>query len=366
MKRFSLINLLSIALFMTACAQQRSAENVEELSGLPEVINDPANYNDLSEQEAYVILNKGTEYAFSGAFYDYKEDGVYICKQCNNPLFSSNDKFNSGTGWPSFDDMIADNVKEQPDGSRTEIVCANCGGHLGHVFRGEGFTDKGLRHCVNSASLNFVPAEAMEEEKAPKNTDVQPVEEYVAGKNYGQYERAVFAGGCFWCTEAAFERIEGVEDVISGYSGGEKTYPTYEQVSYGRTKHAEAIIVFYNPDVITYETLLEIFFTAHDPTQLNRQGPDVGPQYRSAIFYLDEEQHQQAKAYIKKLDVSGEYGKSIVTELSPYDEFWVAEGYHQDYYVNNPGNPYVQRVSKPKVQKVEKKFKDRLKKEYRP
>lgn len=371
MKRFSIIALLSSVLLLNACAQQRPTEPAPELSGMPEVIADPANYNQLNDQEKYVILNKGTEYAFSGAYHDYKKEGVYLCKQCNNPLFRSEDKFDSRSGWPSFDDMIAKNVKEVPDadGMRTEIICANCGGHLGHVFRGEGFTNKQTRHCVNSVSLNFVPAvseDGGKKAKAPKNTDVQPIAEYVEGKGYDQYEKAVFAGGCFWCTEAAFERIEGVVDVISGYSGGEQRYPTYEEVSYGKTTHAEAIISYYNPAIVTYQTLLEVFFTAHDPTQLNRQGPDVGPQYRSAIFYLDEKQKQQAQAYIKKLDDSGEFPRPIVTELTPYQEFWTAEAYHQDYYEAHPENPYVQRVSRPKVEKVEKKFKDILKKAYRP
>jgi methionine-R-sulfoxide reductase len=148
-------------LSFTACAQQKQQKTVEKLEELPEVITDAQNYNPLEPMEAKVILDKGTERAFTGAYYDYKGEGVYICKQCNLPLFSSKDKFNSGTGWPSFDDMIEGNVKEIPDadGMRTEIVCANCGGHLGHVFKGEGFTKKQTRHCANSASLTFVETE---------------------------------------------------------------------------------------------------------------------------------------------------------------------------------------------------------------
>lgn len=200
-----------------------------------------------------------------------------------------------------------------------------------------------------------------------KNGGVQSIDTYRAAQNFPEgTQEATFAGGCFWCTEAAFERIQGVIDVVSGYAGGEREYPTYEQVSYGRTEHAESIQVFYNPEEITYETLLDIFFTAHDPTQLNRQGPDVGKQYRSAIFYHDESQKQQARAFMDKLTAKGVYDQEIVTQLNAYDTFWVAEDYHQDYYINNPGNPYVQRVSKPKVQKVEKKFTKLLKKEYRP
>ena len=200
----------------------------------------------------------------------------------------------------------------------------------------------------------------------PKNTDVRPIEMYVKGKNYDKYEKAVFAGGCFWCTEASFERIEGVVDVISGYAGGKESYPTYEAVCARQTGHTESIIVYFDPAVVNYSTLLSIFFTAHDPTQLNRQGPDVGPQYRSAIFYLDENQKNLAEAYIKKLDASGDFSRPIVTEVSSYSEFWTAEKYHQDYYEAHPENPYIQKVSRPKVEKVEKKFKDILKKAYRP
>lgn len=195
---------------------------------------------------------------------------------------------------------------------------------------------------------------------------VMSIDAYIAQQNFPQgTQQATFAGGCFWCVEAAFERMEGVLDVVSGYSGGEKEYPTYQEVSYGRTEHAEAVQVFYNPYQIRYTTLLDIFFTAHDPTQLNRQGPDVGKQYRSAIFFHDEGQKQQAEAFMEKLAEEKVYAKEIVTLLNPYDTFWVAEAYHQDYYINNPGNPYIQRVSKPKVEKVEKKFADRLKAAYR-
>ena len=347
---------------LNACAQKQPAPR-QPLAAPPAVITDPANYNELSSQEKFVILNKGTERAFTGNYYSLKEKGVYICRQCNLPLFRSEDKFDSGTGWPSFDDNIADSVREIPDadGYRTEIVCANCGGHLGHVFEGEGFTAKGVRHCANSVSLNFVPAKIKE---APKKNGIQPVSEYVKGKGYEQYGVAVFAGGCFWCTEASFERIQGVVDVISGYSGGVEEYPTYEEVSNKKTSHAESIIVYYDKSVIDYGTLLDIFFVAHDPTQLNRQGPDVGPQYRSAIFYMDEDQKARSEAKIAHLEASGKFSDPIVTELTPYSEFWVAEAYHQDYYEAHPENPYVQKVSRPKVEKVEKTFSNILKPGY--
>ncbi|HMQ50177.1 MAG TPA: bifunctional methionine sulfoxide reductase B/A protein [Saprospiraceae bacterium] len=365
MKLSSFFTLLFVSLLFNACAQNKNMESLG-LEDLPEVITDPAKYNVLSDDEKKVILRKGTEWAFSGAFHNYKEQGIYICKQCNLPLFRSSDKFDSGTGWPSFDDMIADNVKELPDadGQRTEIVCANCDGHLGHVFFGEGFTGKQTRHCVNSVSLSFVPEEAATE-TAPKNTEIQPIDAYVKGKGYEQYSVATFAGGCFWCTEAAFDRINGVIDVISGYSGGEETYPTYEEVGRASTGHAEAIMIYFDSTLVDYKTLLEVFFVAHDPTQLNRQGPDIGPQYRSAIFYHSNEQKKAANKAINKLTGASKFPDPIVTEVKPYQAFWVAEAYHQDYYEAHPENPYVQRISRPKVEKVEKTFPNLLKDKYK-
>ena len=190
------------------------------------------------------------------------------------------------------------------------------------------------------------------------------IADYVNGKGYEKYDVATLAGGCFWCVEAAFDRIEGVVDVISGYSGGEKAYPTYYEVGYGNTKHAEAVQIYFDPNVVSFETLLEVFFVAHDPTQLNRQGPDVGPQYRSAIFYQDKEQLQAAKDFIETQEKAGVFEKKIVTELKAYKEFWVAEAYHQDFYELNPNQSYVRSVSRPKVKKVEKAFKDILKSAY--
>ncbi len=204
--------------------------------------------------------------------------------------------------------------------------------------------------------------EAMQQKK---KDGTESIEQYIKGKPYDQFAVATFAGGCFWCTEASFERIQGVKDVISGYSGGPEPNPTYQEVGSGMTQHAEAIQIFYDPKEISFEKLLEVFFVAHDPTQLNRQGPDKGPQYRSAVFYHDEEQQQQTEAYIKKLDESGKFSNPVVTEVSQYEEFWVAEDYHQDYYEQHPENPYIRNVSTPKVQKVEKTFADILKPKYK-
>ena len=173
MKRLTILSILSSIFIFSACAQQRTTESVDQLSDLPPLITNPADFNELTAQEKKVIIDKGTEWAFTGTYHDSKKEGIYICKQCNSPLFTSEDKFDSRSGWPSFDDMIRNAVREVPDadGQRTEIVCANCNGHLGHVFRGEGFTKKQTRHCVNSVSLNFVPA--IFEEPPLKNVSSQ-------------------------------------------------------------------------------------------------------------------------------------------------------------------------------------------------
>lgn len=177
-------------------------------------------------------------------------------------------------------------------------------------------------------------------------------------------EKATLAGGCFWCVEAVFERVEGVKAAISGYTGGTEENPTYEEVSGGNTSHAEAVEIYYNPEVISYGKILEIFFATHDPTTLNRQGPDVGAQYRSAVYYHNEDQKEQAEQYIASIEKSGEFDDPVVTELVPYTEFYEAEDYHQDYYELNPGNPYIISVTKPKINKFVKEYDDLLKKEY--
>ena len=176
---------------------------------------------------------------------------------------------------------------------------------------------------------------------------------------------ATFAGGCFWCTEAVFERMTGVKDVVSGYTGGAKENPTYKQVSYGETEHAEAVQIYYDPKVVTYQQLLEVFFATHDPTQLNRQGPDVGRQYRTAVYFHNDDQKAATEAIIAKLDKSGKHHKKIVTEVENYSKFYIAEDYHQNYYELNPGNPYVISIAKPKVKKFKKLFPDQVKEKYK-
>jgi peptide-methionine (S)-S-oxide reductase len=175
------------------------------------------------------------------------------------------------------------------------------------------------------------------------------------------YETAYFASGCFWCVEAIFESVKGVAEVVSGYAGGPEEDPTYEQVSYGRTGHAEAVEVYYDPDVISYLELVQVFFGSHDPTTLNRQGPDRGRQYRSIAFYRNEEEQKTIRAYMDALEESDVYGAPIVTEITPFTKFYKAEDYHQDYERKHPDNPYIQNVSIPRLNRFKKNFPEYLK-----
>ena len=265
----------------------------------------------LSEAEKRIIVDKGTERAFTGKYWDQFERGVYVCRQCGTPLYLSKDKFRSDCGWPSFDDEIPHAVTRRldADGARTEILCASCGGHLGHVFTGEELTPKDTRHCVNSASLVFIP-----ESKWP-------------------LEKAIFAGGCFWGVEHRFRQVKGVLAVTSGFCGGRTEKPTYEQVCTGKTGHAESVEIVFDPKRVTYEELARMFFEVHDPTELNRQGPDVGSQYRSAVFTLSDGQKRIAGKLIGLLRAKG---CKAVTEVTPAGPFWPAEDYHQAYFTRHP------------------------------
>lgn len=271
-------------------------------------------YRDLTENEKHVLLDKGTEFPYTGDLLSNKAGGAYSCRNCGTDLYHSDSKFDSWCGWPSFDDEIEGAVKHSldPDGWRTEIACTNCGSHLGHVFYGERYTEKNTRHCVNSISLDFTPA------------DWKP-------------KKAVFAGGCFWGVEYYMEQIPGVVSVVSGYTGGKTRHPFYELVYTGITGHIEAVEITYNPHKVTYGELAKRFFEIHDPTQANGQGPDIGEQYKSVIFYNDEKEKTVSEDLIKQLL---DNGYEIATELRKVSEFWPAENRHQDYYGNKGSLPY--------------------------
>jgi peptide methionine sulfoxide reductase msrA/msrB len=286
--------------------------------------------NKLTPAEERVIVHKGTETPFSGEYEQFKTHGIFTCKRCNAYLYRSEDKFDAHCGWPSFDDEIIGAIKRHPDpdGKRTEITCARCGAHLGHVFLAEHFTQKNTRHCVNSISLRFIPTEKVKTS-----------------------ENAYFGGGCFWCVEATFKMVKGVISTAPGYAGGTTVNPTYEKVCEGDTGHAEVVKIEYDPKIISYEGLLKIFFISHDPTSLNRQGNDVGTQYRSIILYTDELQKEIAENFIKNLESEKVFSKPIVTEVTALDTFYEAEEYHHDYFAKNPDATYCQAVIAPKIAK---------------
>ncbi len=267
----------------------------------------------LTPEEEAVIVNKATERPFSGKYDHFKGNGTYVCKRCSTPLYRSDDKFDSGCGWPSFDAEIPGAVRHQrdADGQRTEILCAKCGAHLGHVFEGERLTDKNVRHCVNSISMDFVPKPAR--------------------------ETAIFAAGCFWGSQYVFEHVPGVVATRVGYTGGRAQNPTYKDVCNGQTGHAEAVEVTFDPAVTTYEILARLFFETHDPTQVDRQGPDIGEQYRSAIFYANDAQKTVAQRLIAELNAKG---LAVATQVLAAVPFWPAEDYHQNYYDKTGGTPY--------------------------
>jgi peptide methionine sulfoxide reductase msrA/msrB len=276
--------------------------------------------NNLTTFEKHVLIDKGTERAFSGKYVHTKEDGTYTCKVCDAPLYSSSDKFDSHCGWPSFDDAIPGAIKEVPDadGRRTEIVCANCGAHMGHVFRGEGFTSKNVRHCVNSVSLNF-------QKKKEQVTATQ---------------KAYFAGGCFWGVEYYLEKVDGVKEVTSGFMGGHLKNPGYYDVVKKNTGHIETVEVVYDPSKVSYEVLAKIFFEIHDPTQTDGQGPDIGSQYLSAIFVSNQEERETIERLIQVLEGKG---FKVATKVMPKAPFYSAEAYHQDYYERKGSTPYCHR-----------------------
>ena len=265
----------------------------------------------LTPEEKHILKYKGTETPFTGEYNEHFEPGIFICRACDNPLYESNTKFNSGCGWPSFDDEIEGAITHYEDLSggrvRTEICCKKCDGHLGHIFVGEQITAKDTRHCVNSLSIRF--------------------------KAYSKLQRATFGAGCFWSVEKLFKATEGVYLTSVGYMGGNTNKPTYKEVCGGTTNHAEVIDLYFNAEKVSYTTLLNLFWANHDPTTLNRQGFDNGTQYRSIVFYHNEQQQNEVEQSIKEQQKNWE--NEIVTQVIDSSAFYRAEEYHQNYLNKN-------------------------------
>jgi peptide methionine sulfoxide reductase msrA/msrB len=301
--RSKFVFILVFLFTLTGCSQDQNKKTTMQ-------------FKKLTPEEERVIVDKGTAPPFTGKYDNFWNNGVYACKRCGAPLFRSSDKFDAGCGWPSFDDAIPGAVKweRDADGVRTEIICAHCGAHLGHVFEGEGFTPKNTRYCVNSVSMDFIPA------KQDPKTDT-----------------AIFAGGCFWGVDYYMKQAKGVLSVVAGYTGGTTPHPTYEQVCSGKTGHLEAVEIVFDPSKTTFEELAKLFFQIHDPTEWNHQGPDYGEQYRSVVFYRNEEQKQVTE---KLIGILKSRGYNVVTEVRPASTFWKAEDYHQDYYFHKGTTPY--------------------------
>ena len=303
--------------------------------------------NRLTAMQFRVTQQCGTEPPFHNEFWNNKRPGIYVDVVSGEPLFSSLDKFDSGTGWPSFTKPLKEtgvvNVADDSHGmSRVEVRSKKANSHLGHVFA-DGPKPTGQRYCINSASLRFIPAEDLEKEGYGEYKMLfdqsKTAKELSEGseKANSDYELATFAAGCFWGVESLFKQVKGVLETTVGYTGGTASNPTYRQVCTGITGHAEAVQIKYDPKKVSYEELLSLFWRMHDPTTPNRQGPDVGTQYRSAIFYHDEAQRKAAERSKEEFDRSGVYLKKATTQIVPSSTFYEAEDYHQDYFEKQGG-----------------------------
>ena len=341
---------ISFFVILSACGQTKPSKVTKSKSENMDNVEKTDSFwkAKLSDEQYYILREKGTERPYTGKLLMNKEKGVYKCAACGNELFTSDMKFDSHCGWPSFDREIAGGkIKTETDYSagmkRTEIMCAKCGGHLGHIFD-DGPTETGQRYCVNSVSLEFLSEDELATETNTGNDTI------------------ILGGGCFWCVEAIYQNLEGVVSVSSGYAGGSVKNPTYKAVCSGTTGHAEVIEIVFDKSKTSLDEIFKVFFVVHDPTTLNRQGADAGTQYRSTIMYRNENQRTVAKSLIDQLEQEKVYDSPIVTQLEPFTIFYKAEDYHQDYFNNNKNQGYCQMVIQPKIDKFEKIFKDRLKK----
>lgn len=336
------IYIIMILLFLTgylslkSSSQQEALNNENSKNGDKKMIKKVEKTNEewkelLTPEQFRVMRKSGTEKPFSGKYNDHFEDGIYYCPGCGTPLFSSEAKYDHGSGWPSFTAPINENyIEYRKDNSlfmrRIEVRCAVCGAHLGHVFDdGPGPTHK--HYCINSISLAFREAGSQDESESVSTEGSKEKAEKMS-----KTETAIFAAGCFWGVEDKFRKVPGVVSTEVGYTGGDVKNPTYKQVCTDKTGHAEAVKITFNPSLISYEELLKVFFNIHDSTQINRQGPDIGRQYRSAIFYLNDKQRMAAEKIVKELENSGRFPTSIATKIVPASNFYKAEEYHQRYY----------------------------------
>ncbi len=297
----------------------------------------------LSPIQYKVTQEEGTELPFQNAYWDNKDEGIYVDIVSGEPLFSSRDKFDSGTGWPSFTKaLIKENIVEKEErrlfGVRTEVKSKLSHSHLGHVFP-DGPQPTGLRYCMNSAALKFIPKSKLKELGYGEF-----FKEFENGgamhANAQEKEVAIFAGGCFWCMQPAFDKLKdkGVISTLVGYTGGTKENPTYEETSSGTTGHREAIEVIFDPKKISFKELLMIFWRNVDPYDFTGQFCDKGEQYTSAVFAFSEAQKKDFEASINELEKEGLGIKKdkIATKLLPFKKFYPAELYHQSYYEKNP------------------------------